>query len=267
MNRKYVFLGGGNMAEGIVRAMVHQGGFAPEAITLQEILPERREYLERTYGVTAVPDAREAIAAADMVIVAVVPSLVSVVAQPVKDIIDGEKLIMSIAAGVTIGELERFFGERKKIFRMMPNVLNQSGIGYSAIVVNGNITEADRAAAKQVTDALGTTKFIGEEQFDIFTAFCSTGPLWVYKFIEAMIDAGVYVGFGRQEARDMVLKNLVGTVKVLEDTGAHPVEKVDAMTSPAGITIEALASLQKSGFSSSILDSVVAATKKAKGEL
>ncbi len=266
MSRKIVFLGGGNMAEGILRAMVSSGAFSPEDVTMQEILPARCEYLEKTYGVKAAADAGAAAASADMVIVAVVPSLVGAVAEPLKDIIGRETVIMSIAAGATVEALEGFFGAEKKILRMMPNVLNQVGVGYSAVVVNQNITDEDRAFAKAVADTLGTTKFIQEEQFDIFTSFCSTGPLWVYKFVEAMIDAGVYVGFGRQEARDMVLKNLTGVARLLEETGEHPVAKVDAMTSPAGITIEALAALQKSGFASDILDSIVAATKKAKGE-
>lgn len=265
MNKKFVFLGGGNMAEGIVRAML-QSGFAPEDITLQEILSERCNYLEKTYGVTATPDAAKAVEEADLIVVAVVPSLVGAVAAPIRNVIGTETLVMSIAAGVTIESLEGFFGRDKKILRMMPNVLNQAGIGYSAIVAGRNVTDEDRAFAKQITDALGTTKFIAEEMFDVFTSFCSTGPLWVYKFIEAMIDAGVYVGFGRQEARDMVLKNIIGAAKVLEMTGEHPAVKVDAMTSPAGITIEALASLQNSGFASGIMDSVIAATRKAKHE-
>jgi pyrroline-5-carboxylate reductase len=261
--KKIVFCGGGNMAEGIMRAMINKGAAAPENITVSEIVPERCTSLAKTYGVTAVSDAAGAIKEANMIIIAVTPPHVPSVTTVLKALVTPKTVIMSIAAGITIGALESQLGGDKKVLRMMPNTLSQSGNGYSAACVNQHIDSEDKEFITSVLDSLGRTMYIQEEMFNTFTAFSCSGPLWLYKLAEGLIDAGVYVGFSRAQARGIVLENMQGVAKVLETTGAHPAVKVDEMTSPGGITIEALKALEDEGFAAALINSVSAGVNKA----
>lgn len=263
MSKKIVFCGGGNMAEGIMRRLLDKGAAVPQNVTVNELIPDRCAYLSQTYGVSAVADATAAIKEADMVIVAVNPPQVPSVTKVLKALIADKAIVMSIAAGITIGALESQLGGDKKVVRMMPNTLSQSGNGYSAACVNGNITPNDKEFITTVLDTLGQTMYIQEGMFNTFTAFSCSGPLWLYKLVEGLVDAGVYVGFSRAQARGIVLKNMQGVAHVLDTTGAHPAVKVDEMTSPGGITIEALKALEQEGFAAALINSVDAGVKKA----
>lgn len=263
MNKKIVFCGGGNMAEGIMRGLLNNGVAAPENITVSELYPARCEYLSSTYGVFALTDAAAAIKEADVIIIAVNPSQVPNVTKVLKTLINEKTIVLSIAAGVTIATLESQVGSDKKVLRVMPNTLIQSGNGHSAACVNGNLDDNDKEVVTAILNALGQTMYIAESMFDTFTAFSCSGPLWIYKTVEGLIDAGVYVGFSRREARNIIIKNMLGVAQVLDATGAHPAVKVDEMTSPGGVTIEALKSLQQEGLAAALMTSVTTAVRKA----
>lgn len=263
MNKKIVFCGGGNMGEGIMGGILKKKVIAPKNITVSELMQERCDYLSKTHGVSAVTNANDAIKEADMVIIALLPQHVSSVAKTLKELTKENAIIISIAAGITIETLEAQLGSGKKIVRVMPNTLISSGNGHSAACVNGNIDDVDKKFVTEILNALGQTMYIRENLFDTFTAFSCSGPLWLYKAAEALIDAGVYAGFSRVEARNIVIKNMLGVAQVLEDTGAHPATKVDEMTSPGGVTIEGFKRLQQDGFMSAIMNSVDDAVRKA----
>ena len=263
MNKKIVFCGGGNMGEGIMRGLLDNKAAAKEDITISELNPERCNYLSKTYGVSALTDATKAMEEADMLIIAVNPPHVPAVTKILKPIIKDEAIVLSIAAGIEIGTLESQLGNDKKIVRIMPNTLIQSGNGYSAACLNSNIDDNDKEFITRILNALGQTMYIPESMFNTFTAFSCSGPLWLYKTAESLIDAGVYVGFGRMEARNIVLKNMLGVARILDATGAHPAVKVDEMTSPGGVTIEGQKVLEQEGLSAAFMKSVSAAVNKA----
>ena len=263
MDKNIVFCGGGNMAEGIMRGLLTNGAVRKERVTVNELHPERCKYLSETYGVSAVIDAKEAMEAADMLIIAVNPHQVPSVTMVLKPLIKKEAIVLSIAAGITLESLENQLGSDRKILRMMPNTLIQSGNGHSAACINANINDEDKEFITNILNALGQTMYIKEDMFDTFTAFSCSGPIWLYKTIEALIDAGVYAGFSRIEARNIVLKNMQGVAQVLEESGAHPAVKVDEMCSPGGVTIEALRVIQEQGLQAGFMASVDAAVKKA----
>ena len=147
--------------------------------------------------------------------------------------------------------------------RIVPNTLSQSGNGYSLAHSNENLSEDDKAFVDQLLQGLGKVLYMEESKFDSFQGYGCTGPLWVYKFIEAMIDAGIYVGFTRAEARELILENMLGVVKVLQETGASPTAKIEELTSPGGVTIEALRALQENGsYLTPTIASMEAAVKK-----
>lgn len=251
------------MAEGIMKGLLSNGAATPDNITVNELYPERCDYLSKTYGVLAATDALNAIKEADMIIIAVNPPQVPSVTKVLKTHIREKAIVLSIAAGITIACLESQVGNDKKVLRMMPNTLIQSGNGHSAACVNGNIDDNDKEFITEVLNALGQTMYIKEDMFDTFTAFSCSGPIWLYKTVEALTDAGVYAGFSRVEARNIVIKNMLGVAQVLDMTGAHPAVKIDEMCSPGGVTIEALKVLRQEGLSASFMTSVDAAVKKA----
>lgn len=247
IDKKIVFYGGGKMTESIIRGLLSNDTVKAENITVGEMVPARCSYLSDTYAVTAVTDPSQAIKAADMVLIGVNPPQIPSVTGVLKTVLNEETIVMSFACGVKIKVLEDQLGSDKKIVRLVPNTLSQSGNGCSLAHGNGNLREADNAFVDHLLRGLGKVLYMEEAKFDSFQGYGCTGPLWVYKFIEAMIDAGIYVGFTRDEARELILENMMGVVKILQETGASPTAKIEELTSPGGVTIEALRALQENG--------------------
>lgn len=208
--------------------------------------------------------AAEAIKAADLIIIAVLPLHVASVTSAIGNLIKEETLVLSIAAGVTMDTLEGQLGGDKKIARVMPNTLSLSGKGYSTVCLNSKVSPEEKEIVTTIINGLGKTMYISEEMFDTFTAFSCSGPMWLYKTADALINAGVYEGFSRSDARNMVLENMLGAAALLQITGDDPSARVNEMCFPGGVTIEGFKSLQEQGFDSAIMTSVDKAVKKAK---
>jgi len=262
MNKKIVFCGGGKMAEGIIRDVLHNKAATPDSIVVNDPVVSRREYLNDTYGVKTVADVTEATKDAGMIIIAVTPVHVPSVTSVLKPLISKDTLVLSIAAGITVGTLATGLGDDKKIVRVVPNTLGQSGHGYSAYYLNEHCNEQDKLFVEGILGALGQLMPLSENMFNTFSSFSNVGPMWLYKTIESLTDAGVYIGLSRDAARNIVLKNMLGVATVLDTTAEHPAVKVDQMASPGGVTIEALKVLQQEGFSSALLNSVAACFDK-----
>ncbi len=263
MGKKIVFCGGGNMAEGVMRSLIQREVVKSDDISVSELNPARCQYLKETYGVHAMVDAGEAMEEADMIIIAVLPKIVPVVARTIKEAAKAETVVLSIAAGVTIASMEEMLGADRKIVRVMPNTLGQSGNGHSAVCLNSNVNEEEKAFALQVLEALGQTILLPENMFGEFTAYSCSGPMWLYQMADVLIDAGVYAGFSRSDARKMVIKNMLGVAMILDESGDEPKSRVSEMCSPGGVTIEGYKSLVDEGFASAVMTSVDKAVKKA----
>lgn len=265
MSKKIVFCGGGNMAEGVIRSVLKREIAAAGDITVSELNPQRCAYLKETYGVEALVDAGEAMKSADMIVIAVLPKIVPVVLKSLVGVIRDDALVMSIAAGVEIASIEEILGAGRKVIRVMPNTLGQSGNGHSAVCLNENIGEEDKTYAMDFLGALGQTIVLPESMFGEFTAYSCSGPMWLYQMADVLIDAGVYAGFSRKDARAMVIKNMLGVAMILDETGDEPKSRVSEMCSPGGVTIEGYKSLVDEGFASAVMTSVDKAVKKANG--
>lgn len=263
MEKKIIFCGGGNMAEGVIRSLLNKGTAASEDITVSELNPERCKYLKESYNVEALVDASEAIRNADIAFIAVLPKIVPIVAKTLKGLTQKNTLFISIAAGVKTEELEEMLGADRKIVRVMPNTLNLSGNGHSAVALNAAVSAEEKEIVTEILNSLGQTMFLPENMFNEFTAFSCSGPMWIYQMADALIDAGVYSGFSRADARNIVIKNMLGAAMILDETGTSPKDMVNAMCSPGGVTIEGYKSLIDNGFASSIMQSVKDAVKKA----
>lgn len=263
MSKKIVFCGGGNMAEGVIRSVLQREVAAAGDITVSELNPQRCDYLKETYGVEALVDASAAMKSADLIVIAVLPKIVPVVLKSLVGVIKDDAMVLSIAAGVKIAAIEEVLGAERKVIRVMPNTLGQSGNGHSAVCLNGNIGEEDKEYALRFLGALGQTIILPESMFGEFTAYSCSGPMWLYQMADVLIDAGVYAGFSRSDARRMVIKNMLGVAMILDETGDEPKERVSEMCSPGGVTIEGYKSLVDEGFASAVMTSVDKAVKKA----
>ncbi len=263
MSKKILFCGGGNMAEGVMRSLIAKGTAKSEDITVSELNPVRCEYLKETYGVEALVDATEAMRTADVIVIAVLPKIVPVVASSLVGVMKDDAVVLSIAAGVKISFYEEILGTDKKVVRVMPNTLGQSGNGHSAVCFNSRMNEEEKAYALAFMEALGQTIILPESMFGEFTAYSCSGPMWLYEMADVLIDAGVYAGFSRSDARKMVIKNMLGVAMILDETGDDPKSRVSEMCSPGGVTIEGYKSLVDEGFASAVMTSVDKAVKKA----
>lgn len=254
MAKKILFLGGGNMAEGIIGGLIMNRVFLPEDIVVSDVIKARLEYLKAGYGVTTTSDALKEAETADIVFLAVRPQNAEEACRPLKAALANRKdvIVISIISSTDLAKLADFVGDIK-IVRVMPNTLIKAKEGYSAACVNKNVEEADKSVINSVLDAIGQTMYIDESMFDTFTAYGCAGPLFVYYLMHGMIEAGVYNGFSRKEAYDMTIKNVIGAGKMMELTAKHPLQIVDTMTSPGGVGIEELQSLEESGFQGIIM--------------
>ena len=261
MEKKILFIGGGNMAEGIIRGIINEKVLTPEQIFVSEILKTRQAYLEDTYKLNIVDDVNVAAKEADIVLLAVRPQDAEKVVASIKDSITNQ-IFISIVAGVDLTRLTAWTHNGAKLARVMPNVLIEAKHGYSAVCASESICEDDQTVISSLLNAIGQTMFINENLFNEFTAFSCAGPAYVMYFIAAMIDAGVEAGFSRKDSTAMVIENMIGSGMMLQLTNKHPYQITDAMTSPAGVTIEGLHVLSRTGFNGIVMDAVRAAVKR-----
>lgn len=172
-------------------------------------------------------------------------------------------LIVSIVTGVMIYELERLTGSTR-IIRVMPNTPCLIGQGASGIAPGNGLQENDLHFTKDLLGNCGMVVDVPEELLDSVTGISGSGPAYVYTFVEAMIDGGVLTGMPRDKARKLVLQTVIGAAQLVLETGKHPAELRDQVTSPGGTTIAALKALEETGFRDSVMSAVQAATERSK---
>jgi len=264
LNKKIAFIGGGNMAEGIIKAMIQEEACSAEQINVSDVVQSRLDYLAEQYQLKTFTSIADAIADVQMIFVAVRPQDAAGVFQELKEKEQNGSLVISICAGITLAKMQSGLGDQARLARVMPNVLSDAHHGYSGICLSAEITSEDKADLTTLFNALGKSIFIEESQFDAFTAFSCAGPAYIMECISGLIDAGVQSGFSRSASRDMVLENFIGSGLALDQSGEHPLARVDKMTSPGGITIDGISSLNKAGLTGILMAAVGAALKRTK---
>lgn len=261
--KQIAFIGGGNMAEGIIKGMTLDGQLKGKQIRVFDIIAERIRYLADTYGIEGCKTTQEAVKDADAIIFAVRPQDAEHVSAQLKGLMKKDSLFVSICAGVTIGSFEKWLGEDRKIARVMPNTLTETKHGFSAVCFNRYAEDTDKALLQLILNAIGQTVCIAEGMFDTFTAYSCAGPAYLLFLMNAMIDAGVRAGFSRKDSREMTIENFIGTARKTNMTGKHPFEILDTMTSPAGVGIEGIYTMQQEGVYGGVMHSIEEAVKKA----
>ncbi len=263
------FIGSGAMAEAMIRGILAQKLIEPGNVTASGPRPERAQELRGRYGVRALTDNCAAARAGKIVVLSVKPQTVPKILPEIRAAIDPGDLIVSIAAGTSIGMLSDGLGN-DRIVRAMPNTPGQVGQGMTVWTATPAVNEIDRRRAQAILGALGKELYVADESYlDMATALSGTGPAYVFLFMEALIDAGVHMGFSRRVAQELVYQTIEGAVAMARETGVHPVELRNRVTSPGGTSAEALYQLEKGGLRTVISRAVWAAYQRSKalGEL
>ena len=266
---RIAFIGGGTMAEAFLRGLLGKELCTPTQLVASDPLPQRREHLTSTLGIQAVSSNKEAIAGAGIVVLAVKPQVLSAVLEELAWQIAPETLVLSIVTGATIERIRTALGT-KAVVRIMPNTPGQIGEGISVWTATPETSVEQRAQAQQIISALGEEVYVEHEDYlDMATALSGSGPAYVFLFIEALIDAGVRMGFSRAMAEKLALQTVRGAAIFAQRSGKHPAILRNMVTSPGGTTAEALYHLEKGGFRALISQAIWAAYEKAKylGEL
>ncbi len=264
LSGKTTFIGGGAMGEAIIGSLIAKRLLSPTRICVSEPVPARREFLNTTYGVTTETDNAQAVNGASVVVLAVKPQVLGLVLADLVGNLSQDALVVSIMAGVRIETLQSGLGH-DKIVRSMPNTPAQVGKGMTVWTDTAAVNEADRAAAQAILEAMGEAIYVAEEHYlDMATGLSGSGPGFVYLLLEALIDAGVHIGFSRDQSRQMVLQTVAGSVALMRQSGLHPADLRNRVTSPAGTTAAGTLVLERAGVRSALIDAVDTAYRRSK---
>ena len=261
---KIAFIGGGNMGEAMLAAVLEKGLSTPEAVSVSDVKGGRRESLKSRYGVVVTQSNREAADSKDVVVLAVKPQNLSEVMSELYGCLKPAQLVLSIIAGASINSLCRGLGHRR-IVRAMPNTPAQVGAGLSAWTATAEVTKEQKGWARSILEAMGREIYFDDEKYlDMATAVSGSGPAYFFLLAESLIDAAVHIGLPPDAARELVLPTMLGSALLIQKSGKTPGELRQNVTSPGGTTAQALQILEAAGFSDLIKEAVRAAYKRAK---
>lgn len=261
--KKIAVIGYGVMGEAILSGLIKKGGINPGSITTSGPREERRLDLSNRYGVIAVKENVQAVSDSEVVILAVKPQKIQSVIKGLKGKIPQEAVVISIVAGVSLELLAKTLGHNA-IVRAMPNTPARIGEGITVWTGNSHVSPEQLDLARQSLQCLGSELFVEEENYlDMATALSGTGPAYVFLFMEALIDAGVHMGFPRRIAEELVVQTLLGSVDYYKSMSEHPAAMRNQVTSPGGTSAEALYYLEKAGFRTAISRAVWAAYQRS----
>ena len=253
------FAGGGVMAEAMLSRAIASGLCAASDVSVGEPVPDRRTELAERYGVATHPANAPAIEGAEIVVIAVKPQHADHVYHDLHGVLDAGQTVLSIAAGVTIRSLANGLGH-DRIIRVMPNTPAQIGAGMSVWTATPDVPDAAREAAASLLATLGREWRVDSEDYlDMATAVSGSGPAYVFAFIEALTEAGVFVGMPRDMAQTLAVETALGSARLASESGEAPAILRERVTSPGGTTAAALRELERKGFKSALIEAVAAA--------
>lgn len=263
-NSRIAFIGSGVMAEAILQGLLRQQLVDPSGVCCSDPFPARLRELSERYGVGSTNVNTEAVRGADIVVLSVKPQVLGEVLDQLRGQITPEQFVVSIVAGATMGSIGKRLDHRT-IVRAMPNTPARIGQGMTVWTATKSVDERLAGQARTMFGALGEEIFVDHEEYlDMATALSGTGPAYVFLFMEALIDAGVHLGFSRRIAQQLVLQTIQGSVAFARTSEAHPAELRNMVTSPGGTSAEAIYQLEKGGMRTVMSRAVFAAFQKSR---
>lgn len=263
IHRKIAFVGAGNMAGALIKGLLHAKASEPDRIWAVDVRPERLAELAEEHGVRVGRDVREACAWAEVVVLSVKPQVFDKVLPEVAAGV-GTALVISIAAGVPIEAMEARLPAGTRVIRTMPNTPALVDAGATAIAPGTHASAEDLHLAQRLFDSVGISVVLEEGLLDAVTGLSGSGPAYIFLIIEALSDAGVKVGLRRDSAQLLAAQTVLGSAKLLIETGEHPGMLKDMVTSPGGTAIAGLHTLEAGGLRTTLINAVETATERAR---
>jgi pyrroline-5-carboxylate reductase len=258
------FVGSGVMAEAMIKAILSQELVAPQRIVASGPRAERGRELEERYGVRWTTSNVEAVDGANVIVLSVKPQVLPRVLAELHGKVSAEALVLSIIAGARIAAIATGLGHAA-IIRAMPNTPAQVGAGMTVWTAAEQASTEQQAEARAILAAMGEELYVGDETYlDMATALSGTGPAYVFLFMEAMVDAGVHLGFSRRVAQKLVTQTVLGSALFAQQSHMHPAELRNMVTSPGGTSAEALYQLEKGGLRTVLSRAVWAAYQRSR---
>lgn len=260
---KISFIGAGNMGSAIIGGVVDSKLASATDITVSDKCTDKLNELKLKYGVNTTENNSECLDC-DVLVLCVKPNVIYDVIDSIKNGLSDRTVVVSIAAGQSIAKLNAAFDKKAKIVRVMPNTPALVGEGMAAISVGDGVSESDRKAVEDIFSSVGKAYVVPETLMDTVTGVSGSSPAYVFMFIEAMADAAVKGGMGREMAYTFAAQSVLGSAKMVLDTKIHPAQLKDMVTSPGGTTIDAVAVLEKEGMRNAVIKAIEACIDKSK---
>ncbi len=262
-SRKVAFLGGGKMGEALISGLIRSGGRSADEIIVTARRDERVRELAGTYGVRATLDNAEAAGFADVLVLMTKPQDIDVLLSQIREHVTSRHLIVSFAAGIRTSFVEKRLPDDVPVVRVMSNVPVMVDEAMTVIAAGRLATEEHMAVTEELLGYVGKVLRLNETHLDAVTATSGSGPAYFFLLAEAMIEACILLGLSRDVATDLIIQTMLGSAKMLRDTGKHPVELREMVTSPGGTTIEAIRHLEEAGVRAAFLNAIDAAKKRS----
>lgn len=260
---KVGFIGAGNMASAMMGGMLKKGLLSKEDIITSDVSKAATDRVAQEFGVQTTQDNKE-VAKADIVILAIKPIYCQSVIEEIRDSIGDNQLVVTIVAGKTLGWLKEQFGKEIKLIRTMPNTPALVGEGITALCPGELVSPEETDRVCELFSGFGKAEVVSENLMDAVVAVSGSSPAYVFMFIEAMADAAVAEGMPRAQAYQFAAQAVLGSAKMVLETGKHPGELKDMVCSPAGTTIEAVCKLEEKGFRSSVMECMKVCAEKSR---
>lgn len=261
---KVAVIGAGKMGETLIRAMVASGAVAADQIIATGRKELRLEALSRELAIETCLDNRQAVRGADLVLLCVKPQGAARVLSELRDEMTTEKLLVSILAGVSTKRLEESLPTGVPVVRAMPNTPSLLGEGMTALCAGASASQVQVERARHIFDKVGRTLVLDEKHFDAVTGLSASGPAFIYIVIEALAEGGVKVGLPRQVATELAAQTCLGAAKMVIETDHHPAVLKDAVTTPAGCTIDGILKLEEGGLRVTLIKAIVESARRSR---
>ena len=262
--KKLALIGCGKLGEGLLSGMLGSQLIPVDRVEVTVAHQPRADFLAEKYGVGAHTDNVKAVAGADLVLISLKPQQVKGFLESVKKVLRKDAVIISAAASVTTALIERELGRPVRAVRAMPNTPCLIRQGMTALAAGPHATPDDTALAQEIFRSMGRTVVVDEKHMDAITGLSASGPAYVYTIIESLAEGGVKMGLPRELSTELVSQTLLGASALVLQTGEHPAKLKDAVTTPAGCTIDGLLELEEGGLRVTLIKAVVRAAHRAK---
>lgn len=262
-NLRFAFLGGGNMAEALIKGLLTGLAVNPRHIVATDVIRERRDYLREAYGICTSHDNPQAVRDSQVIFLAVKPQTVPALLESIAPEVNRDKLIVSIAAGIPLSTLQRALADDSRVVRVMPNTPALVLAGAAGISPSAVATPADIALVERIFNVVGRATVVSDGVMDTVTGLSGSGPAFVFALIEGLSDGGVLMGLDRSTATMLAAQTVLGAAKMVLETGKHPGELKDMVTSPAGTTIAGMQALEDGGLRGLMMAAVRRATERS----